>query len=222
MALRQRVLPPSVNYSDCGDVIPLRGSPFTVQTQAETWPEQAHGMNRKAAVSAFGFGGINAHVLIEEWPDAEVQAAAPLSATQPARVEVANRESDEPIAIVGIDARFGSLVGIDAFATAILSGETELEGNENWQSGHSQQNDGLFAASLPACLRELPVAVGEFKIPPNEILSVLPQQLLMLQSAAAALDDAGMPRREARPRLGAIIGMSMASNFRLVLRDSPI
>ncbi len=218
MALQQRVLPPSANYNDCGDVIPLRGSPFAVQTQAEAWPEQARGVNRKAAVSAFGFGGINAHVLIEEWPDAAANTSGPIRATKPARVEVADCEVNEPIAIVGIDARFGSLVGIDAFATAILSGECESNGSEDGQARHSQQNDGILSAPLPACLRELPVAVGEFKIPPNEILSVLPQQLLMLQSAAAALDDAGMPRREARPRLGAIIGMAFdmeTTNFHL-------
>ncbi len=218
MALQQRVLPPSANYSDCGAVIPLRGSPFSVQTRAEAWPQPAPVVNRKAAVSAFGFGGINGHVLMEEWPDAAGTSSTRVAATKGGRVEVTDREGDEPIAIVGIDARFGALVGIDAFAAAVLSGETESRGNGNGTAGHYQQNDGVIAAPIPACICQLPVAVGEFKIPPNEILSVLPQQLLMLQSAAAALDDAGMPRREARPHLGAIIGMAFdmeTTNFHL-------
>jgi len=229
MALHQRVLPPSANYRDCGDVIPLRGSPFHVQTSAEPWHQPANAASRKAAVSAFGFGGINGHVLLEEWNDWHREAKASIrvnhsghTVSERVRKQDANANDCEPIAIVGIDARFGALVGADAFAAAVLNGKAEhtvAAPRRDWSAGLTSAYNGpsdLMQAGF--FINELPIAVGEFKIPPNEIAAILPQQLLMLQSAAAALDDADMPRRAARPRLGAIIGMDFdieTTNFHL-------
>jgi len=45
-----------------------------------------------------------------------------------------------------------------------------------------------------------------FRIPPGEIPDILPQQLLMLKTAAGAMRDAGLPLRESRERMGTIIG----------------
>ena len=226
LALHQRVLPPSANYRDCGDVIPLRESPFRVQTTAEAWPARTKGACRKAGVSAFGFGGINGHVLLEEWENSSSAVIKGKQESADHRHAVignranakslntgAQRETRgvaEAIAVVGVDARFGSCIGIDAYAAALFNGEHVLTA----QAAQRQRGIGKNVSSsevtnlLGGFINELPVNVGEFKIPPNEIAAILPQQLLMLQSAAAALDDAGMPRRAARPRLGAIIGMA--------------
>ena len=56
------------------------------------------------------------------------------------------------------------------------------------------------------------VAVGAFRLPPNEISETLPQQLLMLQSVARALRDAGVCRQDADLRTGVIIGMGLDLN----------
>ncbi len=70
-ALRERTLPPSANFERTSDKINFEGSPFRIQTQAESWSIRDEASPRRAAVSAFGFGGINAHLLVEEWnPDA--------------------------------------------------------------------------------------------------------------------------------------------------------
>ncbi|MDL2270112.1 hypothetical protein LJC41_09150, partial [Desulfosarcina sp. OttesenSCG-928-G17] len=63
------------------------------------------------------------------------------------------------------------------------------------------------------------IRIGEFQIPPAEIDSILPQQLLALKAGAAALADAGgMALHEARPRMGVVMGMGFdfeATNFHL-------
>ena len=66
LALDEKILPPSLNFNRPPDDSPLVGSPFRVQTSTEPWPDRTDGSPRRAAVSAFGFGGINAHVLLEE------------------------------------------------------------------------------------------------------------------------------------------------------------
>lgn len=66
MALRHKILPPTL----CGEVNPELGIETTrlyVNTQARPWI-QPMGQARRAAVNAFGFGGINSHAILEEPP----------------------------------------------------------------------------------------------------------------------------------------------------------
>ncbi|MGR9088782.1 MAG: beta-ketoacyl [acyl carrier protein] synthase domain-containing protein, partial [Gammaproteobacteria bacterium] len=69
LAIHHKTLPPSLNFEQPPPESPLIDSPFRVQSEAQPWPMRDDGSPRRAAVSAFGFGGINAHVLVEEWRD---------------------------------------------------------------------------------------------------------------------------------------------------------
>jgi 3-hydroxymyristoyl/3-hydroxydecanoyl-(acyl carrier protein) dehydratase len=67
-------------------------------------------------------------------------------------------------------------------------------------------------------MEEIVLERGEFRIPPLEIADILPQHLLMLKVAAAAMIDAGMPLTLDRPGMGALIGIDFdfeATNFHL-------
>ncbi len=205
LALQEGTLPPSANYHDCGDLIPLKGSPFRVQTEPTKWRPRADRGPRRAAVSAFGFGGINAHVLVEEWQGSAEKRNPRLTGRRPA-------PSREPVAIVGMDARFGSITGLEEFRRAVLAGHsavTELPA-ERWSDA-----DALEARLHPgpsrrgAYLCGWSIPVGKYRLPPNEIPEVLPQQLLMLEVVAQAMKDAGMTPRVQRPRVGVIIGMAL-------------
>ncbi|HEX2685662.1 MAG TPA: amino acid adenylation domain-containing protein, partial [Kofleriaceae bacterium] len=66
LALSRRTLPPSINFTQPTSKIDFARTPFRVQTQLTPWPESAG--PRRAGVSAFGFGGTNAHAVLEEAP----------------------------------------------------------------------------------------------------------------------------------------------------------
>jgi len=64
---------------------------------------------------------------------------------------------------------------------------------------------------------ELTIAADQFRIPPRELEEMLPQQLLMLQSAAAAMADAGLDRTD-NQNTGVFIGIALdlnSTNFSL-------
>ncbi|MEU4232375.1 amino acid adenylation domain-containing protein [Nonomuraea sp. NPDC026600] len=65
LALKHRTLPPTVNFTTPNPRIDF--SPFYVPTAGAEWP-QGPGP-RRAGVSAFGMGGTNAHVVLEEAPE---------------------------------------------------------------------------------------------------------------------------------------------------------
>ncbi|WKD49181.1 beta-ketoacyl synthase N-terminal-like domain-containing protein [Microbulbifer spongiae] len=64
-ALQQKILPPSINFTQINEHIHLSGSPFYVNTQARPWPLNPAN-SRMAAVSSFGFSGSNAHLVLEQ------------------------------------------------------------------------------------------------------------------------------------------------------------
>ncbi|PEP90341.1 polyketide synthase, partial [Bacillus wiedmannii] len=71
LALKQRMLPPTIHFESLNEHISLEKSPFYVNTELQSW-EVAEGVPRRAGVSSFGFSGTNAHLVIEEYvSDAE-------------------------------------------------------------------------------------------------------------------------------------------------------
>ncbi|MGW9283881.1 beta-ketoacyl synthase N-terminal-like domain-containing protein, partial [Streptomyces diastaticus] len=73
LALEHRQIPPSLHFDRPNPLIDFASGPFRVPTTLEEWPST--GRPRRAAVSAFGVGGTNAHVILEEAPP--VPAAPP-------------------------------------------------------------------------------------------------------------------------------------------------
>ncbi len=65
LALHHKVLPPSLNCERKNPNIDFARSPFYVNTRLQEWPRPAAGV-RRAGLSAFGFGGTNFHVVLEE------------------------------------------------------------------------------------------------------------------------------------------------------------
>jgi len=66
LALRDKVLPPSVNGEHPNPDIDFAHSPLYVNTKLKPWEIPADGI-RRAGLSAFGFGGTNFHAVLEEY-----------------------------------------------------------------------------------------------------------------------------------------------------------
>jgi len=65
LALRDKLLPPSVNCDHPSPDIDFAHSPLYVNTELNPWTVPP-GTPRRAGVSAFGFGGTNFHIVLEE------------------------------------------------------------------------------------------------------------------------------------------------------------
>jgi phthiocerol/phenolphthiocerol synthesis type-I polyketide synthase E len=66
LALKHKQLPPSINFKKPNPKIDFANSPFYVNTSLQEW--KTHGVPRRAGVNAFGIGGTNGHVVLEEAP----------------------------------------------------------------------------------------------------------------------------------------------------------
>ncbi|MGN6517925.1 MAG: amino acid adenylation domain-containing protein [Dokdonella sp.] len=73
LVLRHGRIPPTVNLRTPNPEIDFAQSPFRLVQDAVEWPRGA--TPRRAGVSSFGVGGTNAHVVLEEAPQAAVTGA---------------------------------------------------------------------------------------------------------------------------------------------------
>ncbi|MDG4752673.1 SDR family NAD(P)-dependent oxidoreductase [Micromonospora sp. WMMD718] len=74
LQLDQRTLVPSLHADELNPHIEFAGTPLSVQRRREPW-SASHGP-RRAAVSSFGAGGVNVHLVIDEAPAAADAEAA--------------------------------------------------------------------------------------------------------------------------------------------------
>ncbi|MFF7251138.1 amino acid adenylation domain-containing protein [Embleya sp. NPDC008237] len=113
LCLEHRVIPPHINLERINPAIDLASLPFEIPTEPTEWPE--HQGPARAGVNAFGFGGTNAHVVLEEAPKAPARQSGdeadapgtctilPLTARDPAALPELAAAIRQELAGVGAD-----------------------------------------------------------------------------------------------------------------------
>eukprot|EP00727_Mastigamoeba_balamuthi_P002593 m51a1_g12330 putative 2-nitropropane dioxygenase (5051) ;mRNA; r:463581-479334 len=197
----------------------VRGTAISAGVVVEnaSWPETAGGAPRRAGVSAFGFGGTLAHAIVEEYKaqgtDSDVAPVPLVAEKKPTRV-----------AIVGMEARFGTLRGLAEFERAMYHGAdaacalpekrwrsfaddpafasevVDFEGRDAAASGRSAIR-GCFVDKIDADYRRLALPM----LPEDQLK---PNHLLALSVIDAALEDAlGLVRKGTGARVAVLVGM---------------
>lgn len=167
-AMRHEVRPPTLHVEATTDA--LVDTPFRVLVAAEPWlradaPDEV----LRAGVSAFGFGGNNAHLIVEEPASAERL----LAVAGTGRPQRDGADTREPVAIVGIGVVAAGAVGRPAFTDALLADAACLDA------------DGTGR------LASVELALAAQRFPPKDLQAALSQQLVMLQVADEALAPTG-------------------------------
>ena len=80
LALWHNIIPPHLHLENLNPYIQLDRKPFLINTQPQEWPR--NGQPRYAGISSFGFGGTNAHVIVQDAPTAEDKTVAPQKTKQ--------------------------------------------------------------------------------------------------------------------------------------------
>ena len=88
--LRHGILPPTLHFEKPNPKFDLENSPFYVNTKKRAWKPQE--LPRRAGVSAFGVGGTNAHVILEEPPLRKLEGS-----TRPAQLLVLSARSEQAL-----------------------------------------------------------------------------------------------------------------------------
>ncbi|WP_405163031.1 polyketide synthase dehydratase domain-containing protein [Nocardia sp. NBC_01499] len=132
----------------------LAGTPLRVLRENEPWAGP-----RRAAISAFGFGGNNAHLIVDSWTHGPDDLAAAV------RKPSTSKAAATQVAVVAIGARVGDGRNTADFTKALLSGVA------------------------PSATRQtLEVELDDLRLPPADLGAAQAQQLLVLEAAREAAD----------------------------------
>ncbi|MHC5774334.1 PfaB family protein [Nostoc sp.] len=184
LSMSHGVIPATMNVSE-----PLASENSTISADkivrtATAWPNNNAPIKR-AAISAFGFGGTNSHLILEQGNTTQsVESTPPIPPIK--------------VAIVGMDAFFGNCNGLDAFERSIYDGTQHFTSlpPQRWHGIENQENVlkeyGLADGKAPvgAYIKDFEIDTLSCKIPPNEIEKLNPQQLLLLKVSDRAVKDA--------------------------------
>jgi acyl transferase domain-containing protein len=94
LALYHKILPPTLHCEQPNPRLEIEKTPFYINTETRPWIHSAPDTPRRAGVNAFGFGGINAHAVLQEYEDCNE-----------ADTEVYQREWDTELCIFQGDSR---------------------------------------------------------------------------------------------------------------------
>ncbi len=186
-AMKQGVLPPSINLETPLSSPNNMFGAHTLPTQVQAWPDKAGNEQRRAGVSVFGFGGCNAHLLLEAY-------STPSS--QPTAAPVAAQNTNRSLDVIGVASHFGSLNSINALSDAIKTNTTAFGSlpEKRWKGldKHPEllANFGLNSVPHGAYIDQFELDFLRFKVPPNEDDRLISQQLLLMKVADEAIRDA--------------------------------
>lgn len=152
----------------------LSGTPLRVLTEPEEWTGA-----RRAAVSAFGFGGTNAHLVVDH-PDLPGRAGVPRPPARRRAGAPAARDR-APVAVVAIGARVGDGASAEDLRRAVLGGE-----RRGPATGFS-------------------VGLADLCFPPLALDRTVRHQLLVLEAAREAARAVRLPRE----RTMVVVGMGV-------------
>ncbi len=105
LALHHKVLPPTINVDSPNSKAAFPESPFYVNTEPRPWIDGTAGHLRRAAVSAFGFGGTNFHAVLEEHAGSSDSARVAICQRWPSELLLwsANSRQDLLAAVEALD-----------------------------------------------------------------------------------------------------------------------
>ncbi|WP_394229121.1 hotdog fold thioesterase [Shewanella colwelliana] len=188
-AMQEGILPPSINISDAiGSPNGLFGA-NTLPNQVTPWPVKSGNQERLAGVSVFGFGGCNAHLLLESYT-----AKQPSAASAPS--QACSNGSTPAFAISGIASHIGPLSTINQLDTALQQGENAFISlpAKRWKGldKHPELLAKFGINTIPqgAYVDSFELDFLRFKLPPNEDDRLICQQLMLMKVTDEAIRDA--------------------------------
>lgn len=200
LAMRHGVIPPTLGVEEMVGTPAARLGLERVVRQATPWPRGA--ALARAGINAFGFGGVNGHlVLARQAP----QAGAASSVPRPAGLQL------EPLAIVGLGVTLAGTDGTAGFDAVLREGASRigvlprtrwlgLEGRTDLlqERGYEQVPEGAYIEALDFDCQH-------FKLPPKVVGSHLLSHLFLMPVAEQAFLDAGYEPGKGRRNISVIV-----------------
>ena len=214
LAMEHGIIPPCANLETPNTEIDWDKLPFYLPREASVWDRNGTA-TRKAAVNAFGIGGLNVHIVLEEF-SAQLPADYYGPMTGKSSAEVAK----EPIAVIGMGAILPGVRSIDEFWQLLKSGcdpKTEVTPDRwNAELCYDPSEARLYRSygKLGGFCTDYTYDWRKHRVPPKQIAAANPLQFMLLDAADQALAQGGyLDQKIDQERVGVIVGTNFGGDF---------
>jgi acyl transferase domain-containing protein/acyl carrier protein/NAD(P)-dependent dehydrogenase (short-subunit alcohol dehydrogenase family) len=235
LAMHHETIPANANLVSPSRSIPWDAIPFEVPTSARPWRAPTTGRPRCGAVNAFGIGGLNVHVVVEQFHQAYHEAVSTeIISRNPANLNDAiNKISGDiksvPIAIIGRGVIVPGACGMEAFGQLIRSGRSELSNPtpSRWRNRIGISSEAKLPWNVPTglggYLLDYAYDWRKHRVPPKQVQHANPLQFMLLDAAGQAIEEAngcGKPLHSERTSVvvGTIFGGEFGHQLQMGLR----
>lgn len=176
LSMQKGIIPANINLEEPVEA----GNAWIGDEQMITKPQKWEDKDKQAGINSFGFGGTNAHMVVQNYTDEKTQL---------------KREKNierVPMAIIGMDTHFGNISQLDDFYATIYEGRQHFYDLPPMRWKGFEANQELLNAPKGAYIEDFEIDLLRYKIQPKEAETLEPQQALILKVADNALRDAGL------------------------------
>jgi len=147
LALKHRVLPPTINIETPNPALAADDA-FYLNTETRPWIGASGDHPRRAGVSAFGFGGTNFHVVLEEYTGGYREAVTARAAPRPAELFAWSRKSRPELA-AELNALRTAIAKVDTMPLDRLARAVHEEENHRPDDAPRRVRCAVVADSVP-------------------------------------------------------------------------
>ncbi len=223
LCMQRGMIPPAINIEQINPKIDWQQAPVYVPLQPEPWPAQPDGSPRRAGVNAFGIGGLNMHIVIDEYlPQAARALVESVSRLSPQGVPatLVPGSDEASLAIVGIGCVQPGALNREQFWQLLVEGrdpKTSVPPGR-WQADIYHSPDATGPHRTPTTqggyITNFEYDWRRHKVPPKQVERADPLQFMLLTAADEAIADSGYHEKPFdRTRVGVIMGTEFGGDF---------
>ncbi|HEX3727421.1 MAG TPA: beta-ketoacyl synthase N-terminal-like domain-containing protein, partial [Pirellulales bacterium] len=210
LCMQHQTVPPAINIETLNSKVDWSSAPYYIPQAPAPWPAQPDGGPRRAAVNAFGIGGLNMHVVLDEFSESARRLVKP-TAARPAILP-----EDRAVAIVGIGCVLPGSTGWQQFWQTVTSPNDPKTSAppERWTTAAGTANSAAIAPGSGGYVQGFQYDWRKHKVPPKQVAEADPLQFMLLEAAEQALADAGYDRKPIdREKCGVVVGTEFGGEF---------
>ncbi|QDV85602.1 type I polyketide synthase [Planctomycetes bacterium TBK1r] len=197
LAMQHRMIPPVINLRQPNPKVDWAAAPFQLPTTAIPWPDPPPGSPRRAGVNAFGIGGLNVHVVLEEH-----------STATPRRFRSPGEQSadDRSIAVVGAALLTPGARTIAQFWDLLSTGQDPKVPvpDDRWDVRLDHGDEAK--RWVGGFIQDYQYDWRRHRIPPKQVANADPLQFMILDTVAQALEDSGYKSKLDHEHTAVIVG----------------
>ena len=212
LAIQHATIPPSINVKNLNRSIKWDEIPLYVATQCAPWPTLAANVPRRAAINAFGIGGLNVHVIVEQFLESETHFNPSKSQGSGRRAQLLPPAAEsEPIAVIGRGLVIPGASSVDQLRSLLGSRANQVSMPSIERFGCHANRPNAFPGGF---VRGFEYDWRKHKVPPKQIAQANPLQFMLLEAAEQALRESRCLEGEFdRQNTAVVVGSIFGGDF---------